>query len=150
LTCDEERERIFVAEGNRELVRGYDRSGRLLWQTALPEYLGNRVHLDSRRRGAVVVGFGQHVTRAVTFVDPDLLIVQAQHRTRRRDPSRGGASIGTDHGIVTYILSASTGTVLTRQYGAPFFLGATEGGRAIGYNDEPFPRMFFSRVAGAR
>jgi hypothetical protein len=84
-------------------------------------------------------------------VTPDLLVIQARHRTRRRDPTnRTGALRVDDHGVVTYVLSASTGNVLTRQVGAPFFLGASSGREIIAYNDEPFPQVYLVRASAAR
>jgi sugar lactone lactonase YvrE len=150
MTCDAERGRIFVAEGHHQLVRAYDGGGRVLWQTSLPDYSGYRVAPDRRLPNAVAVFWGEFTTRTLMLVEPDLLVIQAHHQTRRRDPSRSGALTPTDHGIVTYVLSASTGAVLTRQYGVPFFLAATNGNEVAAYHDEPFPRVFLARVTAAR
>ena len=145
LTCDAERQRIYVAEGAQAIVRAYQPDGRLAWQTELPEYDGYSVRINRNPVGIAVMG-GSFRTRTAMRLGPDLLVVQARRETMRRDPTRGGAVTITEGGIVTYVLSASSGRVLTRQTTAPLY-SAERGGIVAGLMLEPFPRVFLARRA---
>jgi hypothetical protein len=146
MACDETRDRIFVAEGHQNIVRAYDTNGRLHWQVLLPEYSGYRAVPHHQLPNAVSKFFGEFSTKTLSRVGPDLLVVQAHRQTHRRDPDRGGGLKSTDHGTVTYVLSASTGKTLTRSTEAPFFLATVAGEEIVAYNDEPYPRVFFARA----
>ena len=151
MTCDDEGARLFVAEANHEIVRAYEASGRLLWQSVLPEYSGYRVAVHHQQPNATAKFFGEFTTRAITRIGPDLLVVQAARQTRRRTRDGDGRTLRIDdHGIVTYVLSASTGRILTRQQSLAFFLGAATGADVAGFSDVPFPQVYLLRASAVR
>lgn len=147
LACDEQAGRLYLTQGAGGHVRAYDAQGTLLWETALPGFLGSRVLRD--RRGAVVVLFPKHITEAIRPIGPRHVIVQAHHKERRAHPSAivPGRPRGMeiDLGIVTYVLDAETGHVITRQYAGPILMAAM-GDELVGYDDDPFPRVFVLRA----
>lgn len=52
----------------------------------------------------------------------------------------GGRGTAEDAGVVTYVLAAGTGQLMTRAPGAPL-IGTTTTGRAVSYQQDPFPRV---------
>lgn len=148
LACDEEANRVFVAEGSNSLVRSYDASGRMIWEQELPDYDGTRAGVNRNPPG-IAFFYGMHQTRTITRLGRDLLVVQAQQVSRRRNPSNPSALLVSDHAVITWVLSASTGQVLTRQGGAPF-LALTRGGVTAGYVREPVPQVLLTRVHALR
>ncbi|MFN2326761.1 MAG: hypothetical protein ABR551_12865 [Gemmatimonadales bacterium] len=148
LACDEQAGRIFVAEGANSRVRGYEAGGRLLWESKLPEYDGTTAGVNRNPRG-IAFFYGSHQTRTVTRIGRNLLVVQARHVSRRRNPANPMALLTTDHDIVTWVLSAATGQVLTRQGGAPF-LSLSRGDLTVGYVGEPLPQVMLMRVEPRR
>lgn len=147
VVCDEAAGRIYVAEGAQSLVRAYTPQGRMLWQRELPGYVGYRVGINRNPPG-VATFWGNHLTRSMTRIGQDLLVVQAAHVERRRDPVRGGALASEDLSIVTWVLSASTGQVLTRHggQGGPPFLADSRFGQTAGFLLDPVPQAFILRV----
>lgn len=140
LVCDQQTRRIFVAEGAQSRVRAYDTQGRLLWETELPEYDGTTVRVNQNPRG-IAFFYGRHQTQTITRIGADLLIIQARQVTRRRNPSNPLALLVTDHDIITWVLSAATGQLLTRQEGGIPFLSMSRGGVTTGYLREPIPQV---------
>jgi hypothetical protein len=146
VTCDRQRGRLFVVEGHQSIVRAYDAAGRLLWQNELPNYSGYRVTVHHEIRNATSYFMGEFSTKTIALVAPDLLIVQASHKTQRRSGPTGGLQV-TAQGVVTYVLSATSGAVLTRSTSAPFFLADNLAGEEmVAFNNDPFPRAFVTRV----
>lgn len=147
LTCDEVSQRMYVSQGSHGRVRAYDGSGTLLWETELPGFRGSRVFREPT--GAVTTVFPRHLTESIRPVGTEYVVVQAHHKERRPQSRRGGAirrTIQEDRGVLTYVLSARDGRVITRQYAGPFLM-AGAGGNAVGYDDEPYPRVYSLRVS---
>lgn len=139
--CDAEQGRIFVAAGALGFVRAYDASGNLLWEQTLPDYQGARFVMT--QQGATGI-FPRTTTSSVQRVGRDLLLVQARHLEPVKSPqvnAFGGRGSWEEREIVTYVLSARTGELLTRAGGAPV-LGAVRANIALGYEQNPFPRVF--------
>ena len=149
LTCDEAAGRLYVSQAAHGQVRSYNAAGDLLWETVLPGFQHSRVLRDSK--GAVVVIFPKHLTEAIRPVGREHILVQAHHKERRmeQDTARGilrPRRVEVDLGILTYVVSARDGKVITRQYGGPFLV-AGAGYDVVGYDDDPFPRVFILRVS---
>jgi hypothetical protein len=140
VACDEASGRVFISEDAQNLVRGYRADGTLLWQTELPDYSGYRL-IREKNPVKTSILFGEFLTRTISTLGQDLLIVQAEHLTHRRDRAAGRGLRATHHGVVSYVLSASTGRVLTRQYGAPF-LAMTRSGESAAYSVDPLPQAY--------
>jgi hypothetical protein len=145
LACDEVNRRLYVSQASQGRVRAYDADGSLLWESALPGFLGSQVFRD--RKGAVVTVFPKHKTEALLPVGRDHIVVQAHHKERRIAPNAVRSAtrargVEVDVGVVTYVLSAKDGRVITRQYGGPFLMARSRlGGDVAGYDDDPFPRV---------
>lgn len=145
VACDEPHARVYVAEASQALVRGYDISGRLLWQTELPGYSGYTVRVNRDPPGIAVFS-GAYQTKSLTRLGTDLLVVQARQEGRRRNPASGTLVI-EELGIITYILSATRGTVLTTSSSLPM-LAAERGDEVVGHTQDPFPRVLrFRRLS---
>ncbi len=142
VACDEPHTRVYVAEASQALVRGYDISGRLLWQTALPDYSGYTVRVNRDPPGIAVFG-GAYQTKTLTRLGTDLLLVQARREGRRRNPASGTLII-EELGIITYILSAARGTVLTVTSSLPL-LETERGDEVGGHTQDPFPSVLLFR-----
>jgi hypothetical protein len=136
MACDEELRRVFIAPASSGRVRSYAPTGEMIWETTLPDFLGSRTFVDGR--GAVTTLVPLFITETLTRVGADLLVLQAHHQERRRSPVSGMAVV--DRGVVTYVLSARDGTVLAREYGSPF-IGHEAQGRAVTFDDDPYPRV---------
>lgn len=144
MTCDSESRRLYVAETTQSRVRAYEPGGRQLWETDLPQYHGDTVRVNRNPVG-VAVFWGSHQTRTVTRIGRDLLVVQARYVSRRRNPSNPSSLLEEDHDVVTWVLSAATGHVLTRQGGAPF-LAHSRGAVTVGYVLDPVPQVLIMAV----
>jgi hypothetical protein len=151
LACDDSNGLVYVTLAGLGRVRAYGFDGNLLWDSALPGFSGSRVFRD--RKGAVVTLFPKHKTEALLPVDRDHLVVQAHHKERRIAPNavrsvNRASGVEVDLGVLTYVLSARDGRVITRQYAGPLLVArAPAGGDVAGYDDDPFPRVFILPVS---
>jgi hypothetical protein len=141
INCDATLNRIFVAPVTVGEVRAYDLSGQLIWQQRLEGFEGNRVFLNHQ---GVVTIYGKHNTSSLLRLGDDLLLLQVRHREPVKNSSvvnpGGGRGVWQDRAIITYILSARTGAVLTRTDGTPL-LGAIAAGFVVAFEEDPFPRV---------
>jgi hypothetical protein len=138
VTCDSEREKIYASWMVKGAVRGYDANGRLLWQVQLPDFVGTRHFLA---RDGPTTFWGEFTIRAMLPLGAELLLVQAEHAV----PVGQGRVAFEHRGVMSYVLSTSTGAVVTRQYGSPL-IGALVSDLALAYEDEPLPRAFLQRM----
>lgn len=140
LHCDAASNRIFVAAQSTGVARAYRLDGELLWEQRLPEFDGSRIFLNHQ---GTVVAYGTYSTESVLRLGSDLLLVQAKVITRVKSAQvnpHGGRGTEEDAGIVTYVLSAGTGRLLTRASGAPL-IGTATTDLAVSYRQDPFPRV---------
>lgn len=144
LTCDDAGHRIFLAPIALGEVRAYDDAGQLVWQRRLDGFEG---HKYVRSQRGVVTRWGKHYTSSLLRLGDSLLLVQVKHR----EPVKGSYSktnpggmrgYWETRGIITYVLSARSGVVLSRSTGAPL-IGAITPGFAVAYEDDPIPRVTF-------
>lgn len=151
LACDERDQRIFVAEGHQSMVRAYEVGGRLLWESMLPEYSGYSVVIHHQLPNATAYFMGEFSTKSIVLASPEILVIQASRKTQRRRGRSGGMEVSA-LGLVTYVLSASTGAVLTKSLSAPFFVSdhTTLAGEFVAFNNDPFPQVFVTRLTPVR
>lgn len=151
VACDDAMGRLYVSSAAHGRVRAYDTTGQLVWDADLPGFLGARTLRDAR--GAVVTLFPKHLIETIRPVGRAYIVVQAHHKELRRRPGsvRGDRPRGVeeDFGVLTWVLSARDGRVLTRQYGGPFLMAGTDSA-VVGYDDFPFPRVFVLQVSMPR
>lgn len=149
VNCDRENNRIYATPNAAGFVRAYQTDGRLLWERELPDYRGAQFRPTAG--GAVVIS-GRFSTSSVLRLGQDLLVVSVRHfELVRSSQVRQGGGRGTteDREFVTYVLSARTGQLLARAVGLPQ-LGATRGDVAVGFEHDPFPRVFTMTLLEAR
>jgi outer membrane protein assembly factor BamB len=141
VNCDRENNRIYATPNSAGVVRAYQTDGRLLWERELPDYRG--AEFRAVAGGAMVIS-GRFSTSSVLRLGQDLLVVSVRHfELVRSSQVRQGGGRGSleDREFVTYVLSARTGQLLTRGVGVPQ-LGVVRGDIAVGYEHDPFPRVF--------
>ena len=149
VNCDRENNRIYATPNATGVVRAYQTDGRLLWERELPDYRG--AQFRAVPQGAMVIS-GSFSTSSVLRLGEDLLVVSVRHfELVRSSQVRQGGGRGSleDKEFITYVLSARTGQLLTRGVGIPQ-LGAIRGDIAVGYEHDPFPRVFIMPWSEAR
>jgi outer membrane protein assembly factor BamB len=138
--CDAALNRVYVAASSIGLARAYRPDGELLWEQQLPEFDGSRVIVT--QRGMTVV-WGTYTTASILRLGGDLVLVQAKVIKRVRSSQvgpHGRRGSEEDAGVITYVLSATTGQLLTRAPGAPL-IGTATSNLAVTYQQDPFPRV---------
>jgi hypothetical protein len=107
------------------------------WQLAEPNNRGRTL------RWSVASPSLAPITESVLPLGSDLLFVQAKVIRRVKSAQvnpHGGRGTEEDAGVVTYVLSARTGQLLTRAPGAPL-IGTATGTLAVSLQQDPFPRV---------
>ena len=142
ISCDSALNRIFVAPIAIGEVRAYDSAGQLVWQQRLEGFDESRTLLN--HQGVVTVR-GKHYASSLLRLGDDLLLLQVRHREPVKSSSskvnpQGGRGYWETRAIVSYILSARSGRVVSRSVGAPL-IGVITPGFVVAFEDEPFPRV---------
>lgn len=138
--CDLATNRVYVAATAIGLARAYRLDGELLWEQELPEFDGSRVFVSPQSSTVV---WGTFSTASILRLGSDLVLVQAKVIKRVRSSQVGPfgrRGSEEDAGVITYVLSATTGQLLTRAAGAPL-VGTTAGSLTVTYQQDPFPRV---------
>jgi hypothetical protein len=141
VNCDRENNRIYATPNSVGVVRAYQIDGKQLWERELPDYRG--AEFRAIPQGAVVIS-GRFSTSSVLRLGEDLLVVSVRHYelvSSSQVRQGGGRGTTEDREFVTYVLSARSGQLLARGVGIPQ-LGAIRGDIAVGYEHDPFPRVF--------
>jgi hypothetical protein len=147
ITCDSISRRIFVTVMDLRIVRAYDSKGTVLWQQNLPEFGPSTFTANPGHRATRVVR--NNYTVALLRLGSDYLAATVRRmRFGSESPSQtmahrraGVMPLLTDREFVLYVLSASTGEVLTYAAKTPLIVDA-QGDIAVAYEEEPFPRAY--------
>ena len=138
--CDAASKRIYVAASAIGLARAYQADGTLLWEQQLPEFEGSRVIVTEQSKTVI---WGTYSTASILRLGRDLVLVQAKVIKRVKSSQVGPfgrRGSEEDAGVITYVLNATTGQLLTRASGAPL-VGTATGTLAVTYRQDPFPRV---------
>lgn len=143
--CDSRRGIVYVLSSPAPAtVRAYDLTGRVIWESRLPEYLGTRIFSD---HGGVSMMLARFLENTVLTVGPNRLVIQARDVVRKAPRGRAGvfATKFELQGIATYVIDGETGRLLAREYGFPL-IGAMFGDLAATIEEDPFPRVSLMTV----
>lgn len=137
--CDPTNDRVVLAQLSGPLVRAYGLDGRLKWETRLPDYRYMLTLADGKAYSLVYGGDG---TALLADIGNDRLLLQVVRvdMTRSRATSRGpgGRLTAPTTGVRTFVLSASTGALLSVSTDAPA-LTSLSNGVAFEVVTDPFP-----------
>ena len=138
--CDAASNRVYVAPSASGLARAYQVDGTLLWEQQLPEFDGSRVFVTQQ---SSTVFWGTYSNASILRLGNDLVLVQAKVIKRVRSSQVGPfgrRGSEEDAGVITYVLNATSGQLLTRAPGAPL-IGTATANLAVTYQQDPFPRV---------
>jgi len=138
--CDAASNRVYVAASAIGLARAYRSDGVLLWEQPLPEFDGSRVMVTPQSSTVV---WGTYSTVSILRLGSDLVLVQANVIKRVKSSQvgpHGRRGSEEEVGVITYVLNATTGQLLTRAPGAPL-IGTATGNLAVTYQQDPYPRV---------
>lgn len=141
LACDSLTWRIFMAGMDLGIVRAYDLDGTLLWERRLPDFKWRQTDF----------------TVALVRLGGDYLVAAVRRmRFGSESPSQtmahrraGVMPLLTDREFDLYLLSASTGEVLTRATKTPLIVDA-QGDLAVAFEQDPFPRAYVVKRSEVR
>ena len=140
ISCDSALSRIFVSPIAMGEVRAYERTGQMIWQRRLDEFDGHRIMLTPQ---GVTTVYGKDYVSSLLRLGTDLLLLQVRHREPVKSSTmnpRGGRGYWQDSAIVSYVLSARTGEILSRSTGTPL-IGAMTPRFLVAYENDPIPRV---------
>lgn len=146
--CDPANDRVVLAQLSGPLVRAYGLDGRLKWETRLPDY---RYMLTLADAKGYTLAYGGDGTALLADIGGDRLLLQVvrsdMERSRATSRGPGGLMTAPTANVRSYVLSASTGALLSVSTDAPA-LTALSDGVAFEVATDPFPVIRRRRVTG--
>ncbi len=145
--CDPDDGGVTTWHPGGDVLR-FDSTGTHRWTTRVPGYLGPTIHASST--GGMSMPFGKQERVPITTIGP-YVVAQALdvRREGRRLPGGGSRLIREVHGVTTWVLVKETGAVLAHGSWGPALVDIRDG-RALAYEEEPFPRVWMIPVETRR
>jgi hypothetical protein len=136
LYCDADRDQVIVAGTSHPLIRTYDSSGTLRWETSLPGItsVGFQVGADGALHSHIDPERGANFVRSMVRWDRDHLLVQFE--VRLADARLGDREF---HGIDSRLIALDSGEEVARTTKLPL-LTAVRGERFPIIENAPYPR----------